>query len=280
MVAAAGEDFKVRSLAMRTELAVSNHGCELTRRDGYWVVRTPDNPQYWFGHCLVFDRPPEPSDFERWMRLFSTELGDLRSRHRVFRIDSADGQAGHSAPFLKAGFTIERMHVLTADAVVPPPRVHTGIEVRPVASEAEWRAVLELDVQTAVLDQDHDDTPAHRQFRKRRVDSHHAMQEQGLGHVWGAFLGGTLVAKLGLFHVDELSRFQNIATDYAHRRRGICGTLVYEVCRQSLQARPARRLVMCAVEGYHASGIYQSVGFRVRERHVDLLRPPGMATPG
>jgi ribosomal protein S18 acetylase RimI-like enzyme len=264
----------LRSLALRTEIAVARRGCELARREGYWVVRTPADPDYWFGNALIFDVPPGPGDFERWMARFEREHPG--SEHRVFEVDDTTGDVGHTAAFVAAGFEVEQLHVLTANAVVPPPKLDPDVELRPIRADDEWEAVAALEVRSGVEDEGHTAGEAHTAFCRRRVQTRRAMQAEGLGHVWGAFLGGELVAKLGLFHVGGLSRFQAVVTAASHRRRGICGTLVHHVCADALQERPDRRLVMCAFEDYHATRIYQSVGFRVTERIVNYVRrPPG-----
>ena len=119
----------LRSLALRTEIAIARRGCELVRRDGYWVVRTPADPHYWFGNCLIFDAPPGPGDFERFMACFAAEHAGSESEHRVFEVDDPRGDAGEAGAFVEAGFSVEHMHVLTASAVVPPPRVRADLEV-------------------------------------------------------------------------------------------------------------------------------------------------------
>jgi ribosomal protein S18 acetylase RimI-like enzyme len=271
----------LRTLAMRTEVAVSKYGCLLERRHAgelpaYWVVRSPDNPHYWFGNCLIFDAPPQAGDLERWMRSFEHEHAGSPSAHRVFRVDRADGDAGESAPFVAAGFELERTHVLSATVVVPPPKLANELDVRPLRTVEEWEAALSLSVEVGVHDDGHADRPSYASFARKRLATYNELQQRGLGHVWGAFLGQQLVGQLGLFHVGELSRFQAVATDSSFRRRGICGTLVYRVCEHALSELPGRRLVMCAAEDYHATRIYQSLGFRITEHVVDFRRPqPG-----
>ena len=269
----------LRTLAMRTEIAVSTYGCELVRRQpagqpGYWVVRTPDNPHYWFGNCLIFDAPPQDGDLERWLALFDREHAGCPSAHRVFRVDSAQGEAGHAQPFVDAGFEIERAHILSTRSVVPPAKVNRAIDVRPLRSVSDWQAALALEVDVGIRDDGHREVEAFVSFQRDRQATYRRMVERGLGEVWGAFLGAKLVGKLGLFHVGKLSRFQHVATHHDHRRQGVCGTLVHRVSQQALAEVPSRCLVMLAFEDYHATRIYQSLGYRVTERLVDFKRPP------
>jgi ribosomal protein S18 acetylase RimI-like enzyme len=210
-------------------------------------------------------------DFARWMATFEREID---GGHRVFMIDRGDGAAGDETEFVAAGFELERTHVLLADRVVPPARRCIGLEVRPLDTQHEWEAVLALELDVAVQDGGYEDSAIQRDFRIRRAQARRRMHEQGVGHVWGAFLRGRLVGSLGLFHVDELSRFQSVATHRDHRRSGVCSTLVHEVCTRALAERPGRRLVMLADEAYHATRIYQSLGFGVAETLVAYVRRP------
>ena len=96
------------------------------------------------------------------------------------------------------------------------------------------------------------------------------MAQAGLGAWFGAFLENQLVADLGLFFEAGVGRFQQVETHPDFRRRGICGTLVYHSSRFGFEKMEARTLVMVADEHYHAARIYESVGFRPKERQVGL----------
>ena len=97
---------------------------------------------------------------------------------------------------------------------------------------------------------------------------------RGQGDWYGAFSGERMVGNLGLFHEGKLARFQDVDTEPDFRRRGVCGTLVYEVAREALESKGIETLVMVADENYHAARIYESVGFKPRERHVSACRYP------
>ena len=59
------------------------------------------------------------------------------------------------------------------------------------------------------------------------------------------------------------------------RRRGIASRLVVDAARHSASAYGAKRFVIAADLGYHALGLYETLGFERREEHVGLLlRPP------
>ena len=69
-------------------------------------------------------------------------------------------------------------------------------------------------------------------------------------------------------------RFQAVDTRESHRRRGIASRLVLEAAARSTERYHAERFVIVADLHYHALGLYESLGFRRRERVAGVCRWP------
>jgi len=228
------------------------------------VLLTPSNPTYRWGNMLLFAAPPARGDFERWHRLFREEIGaPPEVDHVVFAWDTVDGETGDVRPFIDAGFELDESVVLSTSSVHPPPKVNAEVEVEALGTDDEWRDALELQVMCRDVP---DGEADYRAFMSRKMEQYRRMAAAGMGGWFGAYLDGRLVADLGLFVENGVGRFQGVETRPGYRRRGICGTLVYEVSRVGLETLGAETLVMVADPEYHAAGIYESVGFRPTER--------------
>jgi len=107
-------------------------------------------------------------------------------------------------------------------------------------------------------------------FKRQQMARYRAMVRAGWGQWFGAFLDNRLVADLGLFCREGIGRFQTVGTHPDYRRRGICGTLVYQAACYGFEHLDAQTLVMIADEAYHAAKIYESVGFTPSEHLVAL----------
>ncbi|MCB9138145.1 MAG: GNAT family N-acetyltransferase [Caldilineaceae bacterium] len=258
----------IQSLGYRTDLIFSRFSGSVTDKGDYLVIRTPSNPTYYWGNYLLFRRPPGPDDYSRWRARFVEEIGPTPPvGHMVFGIDDPSGDPGVVQPFMDAGFEVEHTVILTAREVEKPARCNDEVVVRALRSEAEWEANLAL---TIASFQDDHEPEGYRIFATRLQHDKRAMIDAGLGQRFGAFLGDTLTASLGLFVEDGVGRFQSVGTHPAYRRRGICGRLVYEAARHGLGEMGADVLVMAADPDYHAAQIYESVGFTPTERQVGL----------
>lgn len=260
----------VRSLGWRTDLVFPRFEGAVEDRGGCLVVRTPDNPGFYWGNFLLFAHPPGPDSLPEWTRRFREEFPD--ARHVAFGWDSPAGEPGAVEPFLAEGYIFSENAVLTADAVLPPPHPNRDVEIRPLATDAEWAQALE---NQAGRRADEFPSPQYAEFKARQMERYRRMADAGRGAWFGAFADGRMVADLGVFTDGPVARFQMVETHPDFRNRGICGTLVHESARYALAHLGVGTLVITADEHYHAGRIYESVGFRRTERQVGLeLRPP------
>jgi RimJ/RimL family protein N-acetyltransferase len=258
----------LHSLGYRTDLILAAFDGQITDRGDYLVIRTPSNPTFYWGNFLLFARPPQVGDDARWRELFATEIGaPPQVQHQTFGWDSTAGEMGHVQPFLAAGFRLDHSVVLSAQQVQRPANYTPEVTVRPLSSDAEWEQALTQQVE--LREPEHDEA-GYRRFMQGQMARYRAMAAAGLGTWFGAFVGRQLVADLGIFHNQELGRFQSVETHPDYRRRGIGGTMVYEAARYALTHFGIETLVIVADLDSAAARLYASVGFQPTEQQVGL----------
>jgi ribosomal protein S18 acetylase RimI-like enzyme len=265
---------EIRSLACRTDLIFPRFEGIVTDRGEYLVVRTPAIPGFYWGNYLLFAQPPAEDSLPGWKRLLQRKIADVQpTEHCAFGWDSPTGE-GAVEPFLADGFILAENAVLSTDAVLAPRHYNADVEIRPLATDADWAQALENHV---ALRQGEFSETEYRLFKARQLGQYRRMTEAGVGTWFGGFAEGWLVADLGVFTDETLARLQQVGTHPDFRNRGICATLVYESARHALTRLGAERLVITADEHYHAGRIYESLGFRRTERQlgVELRTPHG-----
>jgi ribosomal protein S18 acetylase RimI-like enzyme len=261
----------IASLAFRTDLAMLEHsGSAVEDRGTHLVVRTPDNPTYWWGNFLLLGSPPRDADEARaWVATFEAEFP--AARHRTFGVDGTTGSEEDLAPFAELGMSTESSSVMTATApaVREPDRPNTHATYRPLASDEDWAQQVELS-------RAGEDPQTHSgAFVTRQAAAQRHLVDAGHGAWWGAFDGDRLLASMGLFTASPgLARFQNVKTHPDARSRGLAGTLVHRVSRYGFDELGAHTLVMVADPAYLAIRIYRSVGFADTERQLQAERKP------
>lgn len=257
----------LRSLAYRTDLALLElAGSEVEDRGTHLVVRTPQNPTFYWGNYLLLAQPPSAEGVGHWLETFEREFPE--ARHRAFGVDGTTGSTADLAAFEEAGFEVEGSTVLTARSVQAPPHPNTEAVVRPLAGDDDWAQQLELSL---AGEDEHFTT----EFATRRTASQRLTTERGHGQWFGAFLDGRLASSLGIFRASEgLARFQQVKTRPTARGRGLCGTLVHAASRYAFEELGAETLVMVADPDYVAIRVYRSVGFDGTETQLQATRLP------
>lgn len=257
---------ELQSLGFRTELALlEGSGTEVVDRGTHLVVRTPDNPTYYWGNCLVLPTAPRADEVDGWVEEHRREFS---APHVTLGIDVTNGKG--LKPLRKAGLHVDLVQAMAAEAVVPPSRPASDLVARRLAGDDDWDQLVDL-----TLAGEEDDPHLTREFVQRKTDSYRHLVESGQGHWWGAFVDGNLASGLGVFRAGPgLARYQSVKTHPDARGRGLCGTLVHHAGVDALASLEATTLVMCADPSYSAIRIYRSVGFRDAGLHAEAtLRP-------
>ena len=264
-----------RSLVWATDIDVLPPDRVVERHDGYLSVRSPDNPAHYWGNLLLFDDPPETDDVGPWEALFDGTFGDdPRVRHRTFAWDCIDADRGAADAFLARGYRLdENVGLVAAPAAVRHhPRANRDVEIRAldpaVGADVDlWRAVIELEVEGR--DAAFEDEAGYRAYLGSRHDGRRMLFRAGRGSWYVALdtATGAVVGSCGIIVTCGRGRFQSVETAVAYRRRGICSRLVVEAAHDAAATYEAETLVIVAEVGYHALGLYESLGFERRE-HV------------
>jgi ribosomal protein S18 acetylase RimI-like enzyme len=264
-----------RSLVLATLIDVLPDDRVVVRDGDHLIVRSPSNPGHWEGNMLAFDDAPAAGDGERWEAAFDGAFADEPAvRHRTFYWDRTDGAEGAAVPeFGARGYRLERdtgliaaPHELTAH-----PRANRDVEIRrldpaPGADEPLWEDAIGV----ALANNAEDPSPDadFDRFVRTRQSERRAAFAAGRG-AWYVALDpadGAVVAGCGVIATGPRGRFQAVDTAPTHRRRGIARRLVHEAAVDAAARFELSRLVIVADPGYHAIGIYESLGFRPRER--------------
>lgn len=263
----------VSSLGFRTDLALlTASGSVVEDRGTHLVVRSPDNPSYFWGNFILLGAPPVPGGEKEVVGAFHTEfpLAD----HVSIGIDTAEISDECRAAFEAAGLTVDVATVLTASTLREPRAVEA--EVRALEDDDDWEARARLSQQ--LYPQASEDT--FMTYARQKNAQERRLVDAGRGLRFGAFVDGTLVSTAGVFVTEEgVARFQSVETHPDHRRQGLAAAVVHAAGQHAL-GRPmggdgVRTLVIVADTDGDAIGIYRRLGFTDAERQLMMEKRSG-----
>lgn len=254
----------VTSLGFRTDLALlTATGSLVEDRGTHLVVRTPDNPTYFWGNFLLLAQAPVAGGEREVVGAFHSEFP--RAEHVSIGIDGADLADDARAAFEDAGLTVDVATVLVASGLVEPREVEA--EVRPLTSDEDWEARATLSHQL------YPQTSAESflAFARGKNEQEKALASAGRGQRFGAFVDGVLVSTAGIFVTEDgVARFQSVETHTEHRRQGLASAVVHASGQHALDHLGVRTLVIVADTDGEAIGIYRRLGFADSERQLSM----------
>lgn len=233
---------------------------EVARRSGgqvllhgeAFVVRTPDNPGYYWGNYVLVPGEWAADTSRRFFAEQFPEAGHV-----------AIGLLGAAQPAEWAPWPVEANDVLGLGR--PPEAVAVdGYTVRALRGQ-DWRQAWRNEVQGQ--SQDYGD------FAWRRIESRQRLVERGDGLFVGAFVGGELAADLGIVLCGSVARYQSVFTHPEHRGRGLASWLLSRAGTWAGQ-RGAQRWVIIAEPDSDARRLYGRLGFSFVETAYQVERVP------
>ncbi|WP_106401433.1 GNAT family N-acetyltransferase [Actinocorallia populi] len=259
----------IQSLAYRTDLHLRRiAGADVTEHPDYLVVRTADNPHFWWGNFVL----AAPDVLPRALEIFRSELPD--ASHIAIGVDGTGpellGRVREAvASWGLAGSETGADTVLTAERLRAPGHP-AGAEIRPLVSAGEWDGLVALRRVTSEVAP----TAENDAFLVAKAAEDRRLCTSGLATWFGAFEGGQVVAALGIVPDGRgLARYQQVSTHPAHRRRGLASALLHAAAEHA-RAAGARTLVIVADPDAEAIGLYRRLGFTATEHQVRVQRPP------
>jgi RimJ/RimL family protein N-acetyltransferase/GNAT superfamily N-acetyltransferase len=236
---------------------------------GYDWSDTPSCRDSPFGHRLELDHPPTTETLEEW---FAT----WRSHHAAKGVERAYLTFESAAPWtpfpLPEGITSDLLSVLDLLGPAPHRSPPKGAELRPFSSADDWARQAALTC--AVANQGAVASPDFLRYARWYQDGLQERVESGQGRYWGAFGDGRLLASAGLFWSEGEARFQNVQTEAASRKQGLCSALLSAAVIDARRQGVAGPIYLAATTASEVERLYRSLGFAPRSWFITLGRAP------
>jgi hypothetical protein len=133
----------VTSLGFQTDLMIrAMEGSEVIDHPGYVTVRSPENPEFWWGNFLLLPARAAHGAAGPWLDRFHAEFPG--AGHLALGLDGTGDPGADLGGFTKAGLELNRETVLTATALREPLHMNRDAVIRPLATGRDWQQAVEL----------------------------------------------------------------------------------------------------------------------------------------
>jgi GNAT superfamily N-acetyltransferase len=253
-----------------TDLAILElTGSTVDDQGDHLVVRSPGNPDYHWGNCLLVTDPATIDDAVRWSDAFGSAFP-----HADWVTIGLPGMPRNADAWTALGIELELVDVLSTTRVPRTGPLAEGYTVRQIVGP-DWDLVIGRELadnaRTGVYD-----ATRHERFVRATAATREDLSTRGLAAFFGAFAGAELVADLGVVRCGSTARFQAVSTDPAHRRRGLAAHLL-GVAAHWAAGEGCDAWVIVTESTNDAGRVYRAAGFAPDDPVVSAYRPPDHA---
>ena len=250
-----------------TDVAVLEHtGSTVEDRGDHVVVRTPQNPTFHWGNCVLVTDPDAVDDAQQWITAFQASFPSA-----TWVAIGLARMPDDVAPWAELELKLGLDDVLTTGTLPRQTALAAGYAVRRLAGD-DWEQV----VARALAENDRTaefDPQVHEPFLRARTQAQRDLSERHVAAFFGAFSDGALVADLGVVRCGTAARYQNVRTDTEHRRRGLASHLLGIGARWAAE-HGCEQWVIITEATNPAGRVYRNVGFELAAASAQAYRPP------
>ncbi|HSO65218.1 MAG TPA: GNAT family N-acetyltransferase [Ornithinibacter sp.] len=252
-----------------TDLAILEHtGSVLEDHEDHLVVRTPHNPDFYWGNFLLVTDEDGLGDAGRWVSTFQLAFPEA-----TWVAIGLTRMPEDQDPWVAQGLQLELDDVLTTRTLPRQAPLPEGYTVRRLSGR-DWARSVARSVAENDRTGEHDPT-SYERFAQREAQARRTLSRRGIGAWFGAFSGASLVADLGIVRCGTTARYQDVSTDDQHRRHGLASHLLGVAARWAADGG-CDQWVIVTEAANPAGRVYRSLGFAPDTGIVQAYRrPPG-----
>lgn len=250
-----------------TDFAVLEHsGSTIEHHGDHLLVRSPHNPDFHWGHCLLVTDENAVDDAHRWVDEFRSAFPAVTWVAIGLTRMPPDQDA-----WVAQGLELELDEVLTTRTLPRRTPLPEGYTVRRLGGE-DWARSVARSVAENDRTDEHDPQSFER-FARGQAQARRALSGRDIGAWFGAFADDILIADLGIVRCGTTARYQSVGTDAEHRRRGLAAHLLGVAARWSAD-RGCDRWVIVTEATNPAGRVYRSLGFESDTGNAQAYRKP------
>jgi GNAT superfamily N-acetyltransferase len=250
-----------------TDLAILElSGSRIDDHGDHLVVRSPGNPDYHWGNCVLVIEPNAVDEAERWNDTFRLAFPTARWVAIGLPCLPRDADAWTSL-----SIDLEQNDVLTTSTMPRPSTLPAGYSVRQLHGD-DWELAIARDLAENARTGEYE-ARSHEQFIRAAIDARRDLSERGAAAWFGAFAGEELCADLGIVRCGTVARYQAVGTESAHRRRGLASHLLGVAAAWSVEAGCTSWVIVTESEN-DAGRVYRRAGFTLDDAVVSAYRRP------
>jgi GNAT superfamily N-acetyltransferase len=252
-----------------TDLAVLKlTGSDVQEFEDHIVVKTPSNPNYHRGNCLLVLDHALAGQSHLWVSKFHQQFPDADWISIALPVMPKNAE-----DWDLQGISLELLEVLQANELPKSFPLPNGYQVRALEGD-DWELLSQKEIEENIISKMYE-PKEYEDFITQNNQIRKSLCQQGKAAWFGAFFGNELVANLGIVVCGATARYQSVETYVSHRRRGLASHLLGVAARWSAD-RGCDNWVIATEATNDAGRVYKRAGFESVIGSVNAYKPPSI----
>jgi GNAT superfamily N-acetyltransferase len=252
-----------------TDLAVLKlTGSDVQEFEDHIVVKTPSNPNYHWGNCLLVLDHALAGQSQLWVSKFHQQFPDADWISIALPVMPKNAEDWESQ-----GISLELLEVLQTNELPKSFPLPNGYQVRALEGD-DWGLLSQKEIEENLISKMYE-PKEYEDFITQNNQIRMSLCEKGKAAWFGAFLDNELVANLGIVVCETTARYQSVETHISHRRRGLASHLLGVAARWSGD-RGCDNWVIATEATNDAGRVYKRAGFESVIGSVNAYKPPSI----
>jgi Predicted acetyltransferase len=255
------------SLDWATDLEILRlTGSDIQECEDHIIVKTPSNPNYHWGNCLLVVDHTLVSQAQTWVSKFHQHFPNADWISIALPVMPKKTDDWESQ-----GIALEPLEVLQTIELPKSFPLPYGYQVRALEGD-DWELLSQKEIEENLISKMYE-PKEYEDFITRNNQIRKSLCQKGKAAWFGAFFDNELVANLGIVVCEATARYQSVETHISHRRRGLASHLLGIAARWSADNGCVNWVI--ATEATNDAGrVYRRAGFESVVGSVNAYKPP------
>jgi GNAT superfamily N-acetyltransferase len=241
-------------------------GSDIQEYEDHIIVKTPSNPKYHWGNCLLVLDHSSVSQAQTWVSKFHQNFpkADWISIALPVMPKNLEDWQSH-------GISFDLLEVLQTNELPQAFPLPSGYLVRALDG-ADWELLAQKEIEENLISKMYEPKD-YEEFIIQTNQARKELCEKGKAAWFGAFLENQLVASLGIVICGTTARYQSVETRSSHRKKGLASHLLGVAAKWAAE-NGCINWVIVTESTNEAGRVYRRAGFNNVQGSVNAYKTP------
>lgn len=241
-------------------------GSDIQEYKDHIIVKTPSNPKYHWGNCLLVLDRSLVNQAQTWVSRFRQNFPNADWISIALPVMPKNPEDWHLH-----GISFDPLDVLLTNQLPQSFPLPSGYLVRALEGD-DWGQLAQKEIEENLISKMYE-LKEYEEFIIQTNQARKELCKKGKAAWFGAFFENQLVANLGIVVCGTTARYQSVETQNSHRRKGLASHLLGVAAKWSAENGCVNWVIVTEASN-DAGRVYKRAGFNSVQGSINAYKAP------